>query len=169
MSLVTTPGAADADSYATVAETDTYVTQYKQSPSVWMSLGIAKKEAALRQATQLLDRNFTWEGDAAVPATQALQHPRTDLTDRFGEDFSSTAILPEVKTATMELAVHIVENGDSGSSGSYSSVRIGSSLSFQLNGNNTRQSYQVPKDVFNIISPWAKRSTSTRVVYLTRA
>lgn len=103
MALVTTPGAADADSYATVAEFDTYWAA--RTPKLtWIATATNdQKEAALRTAAWLLDSLFTWTG-TAVDATQALTWPRSGMLNRNGFAIPTTVNPGELKRAQCEFA-----------------------------------------------------------------
>lgn len=104
MALVTTPGAADADSYATLAEADAYNASRPFS-TAWAGTD-AVKEAALREAARLLDSSFRWTG-AAVDETQALTWPRSGMSTRNGFAIPTTgaASIPKaLKEAQSEFA-----------------------------------------------------------------
>lgn len=101
MALVTTPGAANADSYATVAEADAYNASRPFS-SAWTGSD-AVKEAALKQAARLLDASFRWTG-AAVDGTQALTWPRSGMLSRNGFAIATTVVPQALKDAQSEFA-----------------------------------------------------------------
>lgn len=116
MALVTTPGAANADSYAEVAEADAYFAG--RGVTTWTGTDAAK-ENALRDGTVYLDnayRNF-WRGTRGVKE-QALAWPRVDgtrdpwrpswtypLIDEDGFELAIDAIPVQVKRACMEAAL----------------------------------------------------------------
>lgn len=99
--LITTPGAANANSYATVAEADTYH-EGRLHDEAWDD--VDDKEAALIWAATLLDGWMVWTGSATFPATQALTWPRTGMLNRNGFAIGSTVIPNELKNAQSELA-----------------------------------------------------------------
>lgn len=76
MTLVTTPGAADADSYASVADADAYF--LARAITTWTG-ATAVKESALRRATAYLDNAYRerWVGIRTNPS-QSLAWPRGD-------------------------------------------------------------------------------------------
>lgn len=79
MALDTTPGGAAADSYATLAEANTYHTDRRVPASSWWSTATdAQKESALRMGAILLDRIFEWTG-SAVDSVQARAWPRNGM------------------------------------------------------------------------------------------
>lgn len=115
MALVTTPGAADADSYATLAEANTYhSTKRYPALSGWAAATAtdAVKEAALRLAAILLDRMFEWNG-SAVDSTQARVWPRTGMLTRNGfaiPTSGATSIPTDLKEAQAEFAGQLIQS-----------------------------------------------------------
>jgi hypothetical protein len=120
MTLVTTPGAANADSYATVAEADAYF--LTRGITAWTGAD-AVKEPALRRATTYLDNQYRgkWIG-IATGETQALAWPRIDgyrdiyraytypLTGPEGFAIADDVIPTQVKNATIEAALLAMAN-----------------------------------------------------------
>lgn len=106
MALVTTPGAANADSYATVAEATTYNASRPFS-TAWTGAD-SVKEAALKEAARLLDAAFAWTG-AAVDAVQALTWPRSGMLTRNGFAIPLTTIPQALKDAQSEFARQLLE------------------------------------------------------------
>lgn len=112
MALVVTAGAADADSYASLAEATAYFTTAR-GVSTWTGTDTVK-ENALRKATTYLDNQYRdrWVG-VRVAETQALAWPRADgyrawttpLLDSDGFDISTTTVPTRVKNACLEAAL----------------------------------------------------------------
>jgi hypothetical protein len=76
--IVVTPGAPDANSYATVAEADAY-NAARPYGTAWAALTPEAKEGALVYATLLLDGSFQWTGQATgttVVPTASQPAPR---------------------------------------------------------------------------------------------
>jgi hypothetical protein len=94
-------GLANANSFASVAESDLYHESVLYA-SAWTAATTANKEASLVMATRLLDRKTKWAGEKKS-STQALAWPRTDV---FCDEFETPATLVPVpvKDATAELA-----------------------------------------------------------------
>ncbi len=107
MALVTTPGAANADSYATIAEADAYNAS-RPFATAWTGTD-AVKEAALRQACRLLDSCFRWTGQA-VDDVQVLTWPRGGMTTRNGYPISVTVVPQQLKNAQSEWARRLLED-----------------------------------------------------------
>lgn len=97
-------GKEDAESYLSVAAADTYFTG-RGAPAAWTALDTAKKEAALRYASQALDGMFEWRG-VMQTTSQALSWPRSGAYDFEGGRSYPTGAVPErVMQATCELAL----------------------------------------------------------------
>jgi hypothetical protein len=94
-------GLAGANSFATVAEADTYHEGHLYA-SGWTGATTEQKEAALVMATRLLDRKTKWPG-TRNSSTQALAWPRSD-GECDGFDIPSNLVPQPVKDATAELA-----------------------------------------------------------------
>ena len=96
---------ANADSYVSEADTDTYNTSYVGSTD-WSTATTADKEIALRQATQYLDTVYfnKWRGER-VSSNQALQWPRVYAEYDDGICISDSEIPVPLKKAAMELAI----------------------------------------------------------------
>jgi len=101
--LITTPGAPDANSYASIDEADAYNAARPFATS-WAALDAPSKEAALTWATLLLDSSFIWTGAAANPCDQALCWPRTGMFNRNGCAIDPATIPRELKYAQSEYA-----------------------------------------------------------------
>lgn len=118
LTLVATPGAANANSYLTLIEAEAYF-ESRSSVAAWEAAD--NKEALLVMATRVIDMYFAgqrvrvddkppyyrvgpaWTG-APADAVQALAWPRTGMLNRNGFAILSTAIPQELKDAVAELA-----------------------------------------------------------------
>jgi len=109
MSLVVEDGTvqdATPESYASVSDTDTYISRWHDS-SAWASANTAEKERALLKATRFIDsHNFV--GQVTDP-DQALSWPRGFVGAVDGRVVASDEIPRRVKEATMEAAMRVVE------------------------------------------------------------
>lgn len=121
MALVTTPGAVDADSYATLAAADAYF--LARGIATWTGTD-AVKEAALRRATTYLDNQYRgrWKGYKTAQ-TQALAWPRIGsggdsrfrspgdtfavygVVDADGFEIPTNEVPTQIKNATIEAAL----------------------------------------------------------------
>lgn len=142
--IVATVGAANANSYVTLAEAQTIVDGFVEDADVqhWGSGNTDSRNRALFTATQRLDRERFL--GARATDTQALQWPRTGVRKpdtyintyavgfpfRITTDyFTDTEIPTQIKYAQVVLAVFLHNNTDAlGLSGleDYKNVKIGS-------------------------------------------
>ena len=142
--IVATPGAADANSYLTLAEAQAIIDGMVQDADVtaWATATTDNKNRALYTATQRLDRERFL--GARATDTQSLQWPRTGVRKpdtyintyavgfpfRITTDyFDDTEIPDQIKRAQVSLAVFLHNNTDAlGLSGleDYKNVKIGS-------------------------------------------
>lgn len=91
------------DSFTSVADADAYWTDHSGGTG-WAAALSADKEAALREASQYIDKSYSWRGDHPGDASQLLSWPRYNVIDRQGRVRSSTEVPAEVKDATAWLA-----------------------------------------------------------------
>ena len=142
--IVATPGAANANSYVTLAEAQAIIDGFVQDADVqhWGSGNTDSRNRALFTATQRLDRERFL--GARATDTQALQWPRTGVRKpdtyintyavgfpfRITTDyFTDTEIPTQIQYAQVVLAVFLHNNTDAlGLSGleDYKNVKIGS-------------------------------------------
>jgi hypothetical protein len=108
MTLIVTPGGADSNSYATLVEADAYH-DTRLHNSEWTGATDSVKEAALIWATRTLDANFYWDGRKSTE-TQALDWPRSGVTDSDGYSIDSDIVPIQVKYAESELAFLLIKN-----------------------------------------------------------
>ena len=106
MALIATPGAVDANSYATLAEANLYHAATLNA-AVWTDANDATKETALQWATRLLDEQVEWVGEIAS-AEQALRWPRFDAYTPDGIALDSDSIPTFLRNATAELAKQLI-------------------------------------------------------------
>jgi len=144
VSIDATAGGADANSYMTLSEADTFVEAMVSSSDVskWTTGNDDSRNRALTAAAQRLDRERFL--GARATDTQALQWPRTGVRKpdtyvntyatgfpfRISDDyFTDTEIPDQVKRAQIEMAVYLKNNVDGISLGGledFKNVKIGS-------------------------------------------
>jgi hypothetical protein len=107
MALVTTPGAANANSFVSVAAALTYQVGHPGAAD-FAALSTADKEALLIWATQDISLGFTWDG-TMVSATQALPFPMQGQTDAYGRVLATNIIPPLVEQATALYALTLMQ------------------------------------------------------------
>lgn len=101
MAIDATVGGADADSFVSVAEADTYHADDNVHTTAWAARDTADKEAGLRMATRVID-SMAFIGYRQT-TTQALSWPRYNAY-QDGVLISSAIVPDRVKWATAELA-----------------------------------------------------------------
>lgn len=172
--LVATPGAANANSYLTLAEATAYY-EGRLPSAAWATS--ASKEALLVMATRTINGYFLgrrtaivvegnmpayrvgarWTG-APSDGVQALAWPRTGMLNGNGYAIGGTIIPQELKDATTELAIRLA-SGDSTADISSSvkgitSIKAGSvALSFGGQNSLTSTSKPLPDSVMLLIPP----------------
>lgn len=104
MVLITTPGSATADSYATLAEANTY--HIDRGNTAWTGSD-ALRDAALRRATTWVDNTYRhrFPGWRTDDRDQNLEWPRTHAFDIAGELLDVDEIPIEIKRAQIEAAL----------------------------------------------------------------
>jgi hypothetical protein len=123
-------GLANANSYLSVADADTYNTNHTNSTD-WGNASTAEKEQALRRATQYIDMMYgaRWKG-IRVYETQALAWPRANVTDYDGYLIDHDEMPQKLKDACAEAAERLIteemmpDQSDTGTVKSRS-VRVG--------------------------------------------
>ncbi len=106
MAIIVTPGGTDSNSYATLAEANTFHTERLHN-AAWTSASDATKEAAMIWATLLIDSNILWHGIRATEE-QALDWPRYGMYDKDGYSVDSDIVPKQVKDAESELAFLLI-------------------------------------------------------------
>jgi hypothetical protein len=110
--LVATAGSETANSYALVADADTYFDERVQASNWTGESDEDVKERALIMATRRLDA-FSYKGIKNA-SNQALKWPRDGVYDEDGEPYPTDEIPEFLKQATYELALDILNrNTDS--------------------------------------------------------
>jgi hypothetical protein len=102
-SIVTTPGATDANSYCSRADANQYHLERVPAGVAWANATDQQKDAALIYATRLLDSLFEWKG-WVVASTQVLLWPRTGLAYPTGYAVPTNIIPAQLVRACAELA-----------------------------------------------------------------
>lgn len=106
LTLVDTAGAANANTYASLAYAEAYM-ETRLHKSAWSAAISADKNIALVMATRGLDDLMDWKGTAAS-VTQALLWPRFGVLDRKNDFYDSDEIPASLKKATAEYAYFLL-------------------------------------------------------------
>lgn len=109
VTLVETIGSASANTYATLAEADSYMESHVYSTD-WDAATDPEKNTALAMACRTLDAMFDWAG-AATDTTQALRWPRVGIRAANELEFVDDDEIPEeLKWAQIELANALIKS-----------------------------------------------------------
>ena len=104
--LDATAGGSDSNSYATLAEANSYF-EKRLHVSDWTGATNVSRSTALIWATALLDTQIKWNG-MIMTTTQALRWPRGAVIDLDGRSITDTDIPQFLKDAASELALHLI-------------------------------------------------------------
>jgi hypothetical protein len=177
MPLDATIGGPAANSYATVAEVQSYVDTHFVPAGVaskWAAATTAQREASLIRAAQLLDRHVGWRGDI-YSNTQALSWPRAFAFDRYGRQISTTVIPDFLKEFQIETALWVLDQAGvlpQTDNGEFDSIRVGTlEIDFNESGANRRS--LLPESVVAALAPMgqyqAQLSGGARTIPVVRA
>lgn len=174
--IIATPGAADANSFATLAEANTYFDERLPLPTPWVASGEASIRALLMAARVLsaLNRphrtlrygapgtrlnyayyytNRQWTGLPAT-MTQRLAWPRTGVYDANGNTIASTVVPLELKEAQAELAGQLLMKDttldDAARVGGIKSVKAGS---VEVTFKDITEAHVLPEAVRSLLLP----------------
>ena len=107
ITIIATEGAANANSYLTVAEAESYLEAHKDY-DVWSALDDEAKKAALVSATRELDL-LIYAGRKSTQS-QSLQWPRIGIVDRDG--YTVTGVPKLLKDAACEQVIYELTEDD---------------------------------------------------------
>jgi len=116
LTVETGTGVPGADSYISLADANTYVSNHGNS-AVWSAATDATKEQTLRLATQYIDLKYgdrfkgykTWNTQAK---RQNLQWPRGGAIDNDGYEYPDDAMPACLVSAVVEAALRIIAGDD---------------------------------------------------------
>lgn len=91
------------DSFTSLADANTYWTEHSGGTG-WATASDTEKEKALREASQFIDKSYSWLGNHPGGESQLLSWPRLNVIDRQGRYRSSGKVPKEIKDATAWLA-----------------------------------------------------------------
>lgn len=160
--LIATPGATTANTYATLAQADAYHEGHALG-QVWRSTLVEAKQRALLTATRLLDQYVVWAGTPSS-TTQRLAWPRQGLYSLTGAALDSATIPERVQEACAEFARQLVIDSASGATSSASasesvdisgltSLKVGS-IAMSFKGATVSSTSSLPNAVWYLVSPW---------------
>ena len=106
--LIETAGAANANTYCSLATADAYFEDLRLHDAAWASASDDDKETALIWATQILDENCNWNGKIGSD-TQRLRWPRSYIYTPDGISVDSDIIPEFLQHAAAEFAFHLLQ------------------------------------------------------------
>lgn len=106
LTVITTPGATDANSYCSKTEADTYFQAHLYKTD-WENASSSNKNIALVMATRILDEQVDWAGYIADDE-QALRWPRDSVFTIDGVELDDDTIPDFLKNATAEMAMYLL-------------------------------------------------------------
>lgn len=123
ITIIATPGAADANSFCTLAEANTYFDTRLALDPAWVTTGdpsarllimaqrvlssmiVARKTLRWdKEGKPFYYTSRSWTGGGVVTSTQALIWPMKGMFDRLGRAIAENVISQELKEAQAELA-----------------------------------------------------------------
>jgi len=169
--VVETPGAANANSYLSVAEADAYF-DTRLAATVWTGSTTTIKQTALIMATRLMDKLWDWVS-IRTDTIQYLDWPRIGvLAENRLETIDDDVIPQALKEATAEFAMQLISE-DRTLDSDIETLRINAlkAGSVSLTFGNGVKAKVVPDAVFYLIPEWwgSIRSRRGRTVRLSRA
>lgn len=99
-------GVRGANSYGSLQQANSYFIGRRLYSSAWTVASNDMKATALRQASFLLDAEFTWSGTTPVNEDQGLAWPFTNATDKYNRPV--TGVPKAVRDAMFELAFYLL-------------------------------------------------------------
>jgi hypothetical protein len=109
ITIITTAGAADANSYASEAELASWIELRLRNSAAVLAATADIKKKALILATRQIDELVEWDGEPTDPDVQALQWPRSGMHDDKGVEIEDDVIPDRLKNATCELACSLID------------------------------------------------------------
>jgi hypothetical protein len=106
LTVIETPGAANANSYVTLVEANDYMLTRLHSET-WDTFDDEQKKAAIISATSWLDALVRWTG-APTTTTQILGWPRTNMFTRNEQPIPPMVLPFDLKKATSEFAFSVI-------------------------------------------------------------
>lgn len=162
MALDATPSGAASDSYATLAEATAYHLTRLHSEE-WAASVDAKREAALKWATQLIDQLETPSGSQKYLSTQKLRWPRSYVYDLDGTRLPTNIVPDPIRSACCEMAYHLLVDDRTAESGllEVDTITVGP-LTIKKDRFAARAKY--PQSVVDYLRPYVSSFGSGRVM-----
>jgi len=106
----TTIGGISSTSYVTVEEFNNYVEKLVDADGIPKSSQTTLIKKFLIAATEVVDADLYNSTGNVTDSTQALEYPRTGISDRRGNAIDENTIPQELKDAVCEMAIYLSQN-----------------------------------------------------------
>lgn len=159
MTIVATPKATNANSYATLAEANAYH-DTRLHNAEWSSASEADKEKALKMATRALDQ-LMWKG-VTTTSTQVLKFPRAYLLDIHGNYQDSDTIPTQLVEATAELAWLLIVKDSTRESTTKGIKSVGAGP-VNVVFDKTDRARNIPDSVIDMVGHWIESRGTVRL------
>lgn len=159
MAIDSTPNGADANSYISVADADTYFSHHLYATD-WGNATPEQKESALIMSTRILDEKVEWVGSKSTQE-QALAWGRYNVIDD-GYSVPSDIIPTPIKNATAEFARNLlIEDSTAETDGKgLSKLEVGS---VKLTFDKTDTASVLPDIVQEMLRGWGNIHTRNKL------
>jgi len=160
--LSATVGGTTSNSYITVADADSYAAG-KVGLASFKAADVNVKEAALVEATDLIDRHGKWKGYIANPSIQSLRWPRFSVMDRDDWYVPSNVIPLEIAHVVVDLADWLIKsNGFNVDTNTVDQVTVGgTSKGITVKFNTNLANIGFPKDIMTSLGFWGRVTLTT--------
>lgn len=163
--LDNTAAGASANTYASLAEAETYF-EKRYHKTAWSAATDANKNIVLVEATRLLDQHYEWAGGKWTE-NQALRWPRVGVYDPDGYDVDHESIPQFLKDATAELALYILSS-DVTAEDDTRGIKEMKAGSLELKLDKSDRSVEVPDSVNEILKFYGRRLNTSGVAIVKR-
>ena len=162
MTIIATPGAADANSYCTLVEATAFLVGHPDE-ATWTAASAAAQEFALLRATRLMEQQVAWYGTMYNFQVQALGWPQAGEQDLYGRYIFGVTTIPEIiKRSEAEYAVTLLREDALvfPEAEIFDAVAIGDiRLTFQKGSTGTRQlpaHTRMPLPIRQMLEPYGR-------------
>ena len=148
-----------------IAEANAYFDERLHAEN-WNNATQENQERALIMSTRVIDAYSVFDG-YPTETDQPLSNPRTGLVDRNGDTVNENEAAQDIKYATMEYALVLLNEDTTQRSDSFGVSRFQAGpLSFSFDVNKIANRNPIPDNVWEFLYPYLVRGTSPTDNYL---